>query len=132
MILCYSGGREQKGTIMERMTITLTDDQAERVKAAVENGGYASQSEVIREALRDWEMNQSFRKQALADLKGEIDKGMSDVKSGRVKKFDADSIIKQGNRTPHKNASRVAGPGATPPRSSPGRRGSNGRRAPGR
>jgi antitoxin ParD1/3/4 len=83
---------------MERMTITLTDDQAERVKAAVESGGYASQSEVIREALRDWEMNQSFRKQALADLKGEIDKGMSDVKSGRVKKFDADSIIRQGKR----------------------------------
>ena len=83
---------------MERMTITLTDEQAERVKAAVENGEYASQSEVIREALRDWEMNQSFRKQALADLKGEIDKGMADVKSGRVRKFDADSIIKQGKQ----------------------------------
>jgi len=49
-------------------------------------------------ALRDWEMNQSFRRPALADLKVEIDKGMADVKSGRVKKFDADSIIKQGKR----------------------------------
>jgi antitoxin ParD1/3/4 len=48
--------------------------------------------------LRDWEMNQTFRKQAVADLKGEIDKGMADVKSGRVEKFDADSIIKQGER----------------------------------
>jgi antitoxin ParD1/3/4 len=83
---------------MERMTITLTDEQAERVKSAVENGEYASQSEVIREALRDWEMNQSFRKQALADLKVEIDKGMANVKSGRVKRFDADSIIKQGKQ----------------------------------
>ena len=83
---------------MERLTITLTDDQAARVKAAVEKGEYASHSEVIREALRDWELNQSFRKQALAGLKGEIDKGMADVKAGRVKKFDADSIIKRGKR----------------------------------
>jgi antitoxin ParD1/3/4 len=59
---------------MERMTITLTEDQAERIKAVVARGDYASHSEVIREALRDWELNQSFRKQALAELKGEIDK----------------------------------------------------------
>ena len=40
---------------MERMTITLTEDQAERIKAVVAKGDYASHSEVIREALRDWE-----------------------------------------------------------------------------
>ena len=83
---------------MERMTITLTEDQAERIKAVVAKGDYASHSEVIREALRDWELNQSFRKQALAGLKGEIDRGIADVKAGRVKSFDADSIIKQGKR----------------------------------
>ena len=71
---------------------------AERIKAVVAKGEYASHSEVIREALRDWELNQSFRKQALAELKGEIDKGMADVKAGRVKSFDADAIIKQGRR----------------------------------
>jgi toxin ParE1/3/4 len=52
---------------MERMTITLTDDQADSIKAAVASGDYASQSEVIREALRDWALNQSFRKQALVE-----------------------------------------------------------------
>jgi len=83
---------------MERMTITLTDEQAERVKAAVETGKYASNSEVIREALRDWELNQSFRKQALAELRAEIDKGMADVKAGRVREFEPESIIQQGKR----------------------------------
>jgi antitoxin ParD1/3/4 len=83
---------------MERMTVTLTEDQAERIKAAVARGDYASHSEVIREALRAWELNQSFRKQALAELKGEIDRGMADVKAGRVKSFDSDSIVKQGKR----------------------------------
>jgi antitoxin ParD1/3/4 len=83
---------------MERMTITLTDEQAERIRNAVEKGGYASHSEVIREALRDWELNQSFRKQALAELKGDIDKGMADVNAGRVGRFDADPIIRQGKK----------------------------------
>jgi antitoxin ParD1/3/4 len=83
---------------MERMTITLTADQADRIRAAVEKGEYASHSEVIREALRDWELNQSFRKQALAELKSDIDKGVADVTAGRVSRFDADSIIKQGKR----------------------------------
>jgi antitoxin ParD1/3/4 len=88
----------EKGTAMERMIITLTDEQAERVKAAVANGEYASHSEVIREALRDWELNQSFRKQALAELRAQIDKGLADMKAGRVSKFDAESIIRQGKK----------------------------------
>jgi antitoxin ParD1/3/4 len=48
--------------------------------------------------MRDWELNQSLRKQILAELKGEIDKGLADVKAGRVKSFDADAIIQQGKR----------------------------------
>jgi antitoxin ParD1/3/4 len=83
---------------MERMTITLTEDQAERIKAALAKGDYASHSEVIREALRDWELNRPLRKQALAELKGEIDKGLADARAGRVKSFDADAIIQQGKR----------------------------------
>jgi antitoxin ParD1/3/4 len=83
---------------MERLTITLTDEQAETIKAAVARGDYASHSEVIREALRDWDLNQSFRKQALAELKLEIDKGVADVAAGRVSDFSAKSIIKEGRR----------------------------------
>jgi antitoxin ParD1/3/4 len=83
---------------MARMTIMLTADQADRVKAAVAKGEYASHSEVVREALRDWELNQSFRKRAPAELKGEIDKGMADIKAGRVSRFDPESIIKQGKK----------------------------------
>ena len=39
---------------IERMTITLPMEMAGAVKAAVEGGDYASSSEVVREALRDW------------------------------------------------------------------------------
>jgi antitoxin ParD1/3/4 len=64
----------------------------------VETGEYASHSEVIREALRDWGLNQSFRKQALAELRGEIHKGIADVRAGRVSDFDAEAIIKEGKK----------------------------------
>jgi len=39
---------------IERLTITLPAEMAELVKGAVDDGDYASSSEVIREALRDW------------------------------------------------------------------------------
>jgi antitoxin ParD1/3/4 len=81
---------------MKRMTVTVTPEQAEMVKAAVDSGKYASDSEVIRDALRGWEIVQAQREQALAELRGEIDKGLADVNAGRVKNFDADSIIKKG------------------------------------
>lgn len=80
------------------MTITLTDEQAERIKAAVETGAYASNSEVVRDALREWELAQEVRKQALVDLKGEIAKGLADVKAGRVRDFDAETIIQEGKK----------------------------------
>ncbi|NDV22817.1 type II toxin-antitoxin system ParD family antitoxin [Desulfovibrio sp. JC022] len=39
---------------MEKISISLTDSQAELISDAVSSGDYASSSEVIREALREW------------------------------------------------------------------------------
>jgi antitoxin ParD1/3/4 len=83
---------------MKRMTITVTPEQAEMVKAAVEKGLYASDSEVVRDALRGWELTQAQRGQALAELRGEIGKGLADIKAGRVRKFDAKKIIQRGKK----------------------------------
>ena len=38
----------------EKLSIALTPELAELVRGAVESGDYASVSEVVREALRDW------------------------------------------------------------------------------
>jgi antitoxin ParD1/3/4 len=83
---------------MERLTITLTPDLAERVREAVAKGQYASSSEVIRDALREWELSQLRRQRALSDLRAEIDKGLADVKAGRVSDFDVRDIIKEGKK----------------------------------
>jgi antitoxin ParD1/3/4 len=39
---------------IEKVSIALTTELANRVRAAVKSGDYASSSEVIRDALRDW------------------------------------------------------------------------------
>lgn len=44
---------------IERLTVTLPADMAAIVKGAVAGGDYASASEVVREALRDWKMKRA-------------------------------------------------------------------------
>ena len=38
----------------EKISVSLTDEHAHLLREAVESGDYASSSEVIREALREW------------------------------------------------------------------------------
>lgn len=83
---------------IERMTVTLPTDMAAVVKGAVDDGDYASSSEVIREALRDWKLKRELRLRKLAELKVEIDRGLADVARGRVAKFDVERIIKRGRK----------------------------------
>jgi antitoxin ParD1/3/4 len=81
---------------IERMTITMPADMAAVVKRAVEGGDYASTSEVVREALRDWKSKRALQLHALEALKLDIDKGLADVAAGRIQAFDAERIIERG------------------------------------
>lgn len=83
---------------IERLTITLPADMAAAVKAAVATGDYASTSEIVREAIRDWKLKRALQLEELATLKADIDKGLADVAAGRVKEFDADAIIARGRK----------------------------------
>lgn len=83
---------------IERMTITLPSDMAAVVKGAVEGGDYASSSEVVREALRDWKTKRALQLQELAALKADIDRGLTDLAEGRVQDFDKARIIERGRK----------------------------------
>jgi antitoxin ParD1/3/4 len=83
---------------IERMTITLPLEMAELIKGAVESGDYASASEVVREALREWKTKRALQLQELAGLKADIDKGLADLAAGRVADFDAARIIERGRK----------------------------------
>ncbi len=54
---------------VEKMSIALTPEMAAAVRAAVANGEYVSSSEVVREALRDWQLRRSLHQKALENLR---------------------------------------------------------------
>ena len=83
---------------IERLTVTMPAELAALVKAAVKDGDYASTSEVIREALRDWKVKRSLKIGELEALRADIDKGMADLSAGRVADFDMDKIIERGRK----------------------------------
>ena len=83
---------------IERLTITLPSDMAAAVRSAVKNGDYASTSEVVREALRDWKIKRAIQLQELAALKTDIEKGLADVAAGRMKNFDTMNIVERGRK----------------------------------
>ena len=83
---------------IERLTITLPSDMAAIVKDAVAGGDYASSSEVVRDALRDWKVKRALQLQELSALKADIDKGLADLVEGRARDFDAERIIERGRK----------------------------------
>jgi antitoxin ParD1/3/4 len=83
---------------IERMTITLPSEMAAVVKGAVAAGDYASSSEVLREALRDWKTKRALQLQEFAALKADIDRGLADLAEGRVHDFDPARIIERGRQ----------------------------------
>jgi antitoxin ParD1/3/4 len=54
---------------IEKLSIALPTEMAALVRRAVDGGEYSSNSEVIRDALRDWTHKRSLREQGLSDLR---------------------------------------------------------------
>ncbi len=64
-------------TKVEKLSIALTPELAEVVRVAVDAGNYASSSEVIREALRDWSEKQQRKAAAMEHLRKAWDEGVN-------------------------------------------------------
>jgi antitoxin ParD1/3/4 len=75
-------------TQIERMTIAIPAEMAIIVKTAVERGDYASNSEVFRDALRDWKHKREIQNQELEIIRAAVAIGQRDIKEGRSKPAD--------------------------------------------
>ena len=62
---------------IERLTITVPAEMAATVRLAVDAGGYASTSEVVREALRDWIRQHDFDRRELETPREAIRVGLA-------------------------------------------------------
>jgi antitoxin ParD1/3/4 len=54
-ISCYHKEKEVPMANVEKLSVTLTTQQVHDITAAVESGEYATNSDVVREAMRDWQ-----------------------------------------------------------------------------
>ncbi len=79
----------------EKMSITLTPELAEMVNKAVETGDYASTSEVIREALRDWRLKQLARQQQMQTIRQSWEEG---IQSGPGRFQNLEELIHEAER----------------------------------
>jgi len=83
---------------LERVTVTMPTDMTAVIRQAVDEGPYASASEVIGEALREWTTRRHPMPGTLASLKADINKGLADIAAGRVEPFEVGRIIAQGEQ----------------------------------
>ena len=56
---------------VEKLSIALPEEMAAMIRSAVDRGEYSSNSEVIRDALRDWTYKRSLRERGLADIRSQ-------------------------------------------------------------
>ncbi|WP_127091649.1 ribbon-helix-helix domain-containing protein [Aquabacter cavernae] len=61
---------------VEKVSVALTPEMAAMMREAVDTGEYASASEVMREALRDWKYRRAQRAKAIEELGRLWDAGM--------------------------------------------------------
>ena len=81
---------------VEKFSVSLTGDLADLIREAVANGGYASASEVVRHALREFEPRFREDQAKLIELRRLIQEG---IDSGIAEHHrTADEIIADGMR----------------------------------
>jgi len=77
---------------VQKISIALTGEQIGALKAAVETGEYATTSEIVREALRDWQFKRELRQEDVRRLRQLWDQGKS---SGAATPVDFDNARRE-------------------------------------
>ena len=80
---------------IQKISIALTGEQITTLRAAVETGEYATTSEIIREALRDWQLKRELRGEDIRRLRQLWDQGKA---SGPAQKLDLAEVRRQARR----------------------------------
>jgi antitoxin ParD1/3/4 len=79
---------------VEKISIALPPEMVAQVRQAVETGEYASSSEVIRDALRDWTHKRQLQQNGIAELRQLWQQARADRSPG----LPADKILDQLER----------------------------------
>ena len=92
---------------IEKISVALTAEQVAALRAAVDAGEYATTSEIVREAVRDWQLKREFRREDINRLRELWDQGLAGGSAGRVNMRD----LRDEARARLKRTTRVVGDG---------------------
>lgn len=87
---------------IQKVSVALTAEQVSALKAAVDAGEYATTSEIVREAIRDWQLKRELRQEDIERLRQLWDEGIA---SGPPRPVDFDKLRREVRR---KSAARRA------------------------
>lgn len=85
---------------VEKVSIALTPEMAAVVRQAVESGEYASSSEVVREALREWKLKRTLLQSDIDELRR---LWVAGLESGRGVMQSVDAIKQEARKRLGKN-----------------------------
>ena len=80
---------------IRKVSVALTGEQVAALKAAVDGGEYATISEIIREAIRDWQLKRELRQEDVVRLRRLWNVGKA---SGAPMPLDAHALKREGRR----------------------------------
>ncbi len=80
---------------VQKVSVALTGEQLAALKAAVEAGEYATTSEIVREAIRDWQLKRATRQDDLRRLRGLWDEGIA---SGLATPLSFDALRREARQ----------------------------------
>jgi antitoxin ParD1/3/4 len=80
---------------VQKVSIALTSEQLDALKAAVASGEYATTSEVVREAVRDWQFKRELRREDILRLRQMWDEGKA---SGPARRVDFGKVKREGQK----------------------------------
>ncbi|MGQ0485782.1 MAG: ribbon-helix-helix domain-containing protein [Hyphomicrobiales bacterium] len=69
---------------IEKVSVALTSEQVAAMKAAVDSGEYATASEIVREALREWQASRRMKEEEIRLLRRLIDDGRDSGTAGQI------------------------------------------------
>ena len=75
---------------IQKVSVALTGEQLAAIKSAVDAGEYATTSEIVREAIRDWQLKRELRQEDIRRLRRLWDEGKA---SGLAEPFDIERTL---------------------------------------
>jgi antitoxin ParD1/3/4 len=90
---------------IQKISIALTAEQVNALRIAVETGEYATTSEIVREALREWQWKRELRGEDIKRLRALWREGKD---SGKATTLDLSRTRDQARQKLRKAAEKIA------------------------